>query len=102
MKKTPYSAAAEQARLYEQAKQFDLAAISWKRAASVATLRVNKEWAAVRADVCEKILNLNARLDQLQESASERAKEAAKTKAKKKMAEALEAHMNNSTSGENQ
>ncbi len=93
MKKTPYSAAAEQARLYEQAKQFDLAAISWKRAAAVATLRVNKEWAAVRADVCEKILSLAARLEQLQESASERAKEAAKTKAKKKMAEALETHI---------
>ncbi|MGF2654825.1 ANR family transcriptional regulator [Serratia marcescens] len=93
MKKTPYSAAAEQARLYEQAKQFVLAAISWNRAASVARLRVNQEWAAVRADVCEKILSLNARLEQLQESASERAKEAAKTKAKKKMVEALKAHI---------
>lgn len=93
MKKTPYSAAAEQARLYEQAKQFDLAAISWKRAASVARLRVNQEWAAVRADVCQKILSLAARLEQLQENASERAKKAAKTKAKKKMAKALEAHI---------
>ncbi|MBS3895001.1 ANR family transcriptional regulator [Serratia marcescens] len=93
MKKSPYSAAAQQAIQHEHAEEFDLASTFWRRAETVAMKPVNQQWASTRAEMCEKRHGLEERRALLQESASERAKEAAKTKAKKKMAEALEAHI---------
>ncbi|MFP7327440.1 ANR family transcriptional regulator [Serratia marcescens] len=102
MKASAYRAVAQQAIQHEHAEEFIQAATFWRRAEAVAMKPVNQDWAATRAELCEKRHSLTERRALLQESASERAMEAAKTKAKKKMAEALEAHMNNSTSGENQ
>jgi hypothetical protein len=98
---TPYRTAAQQAIQHEHAEEFDLAATFWRRAETLAVKPINQRWAATRIELCEKRHSLAARLDQWHEDASERAKEAAKTRAKKKLAESLEAHMNKTTSGEN-
>lgn len=97
MKASAYRAVAQQAIQLEHAEEFNLAATFWRRAETVAMKPVNQDWAATRAELCEKRHCLTERRALLQESASERAKEAAKTKAKKKMAEALEANIKTTT-----
>lgn len=93
MIKIPYSEAAQRAIQHEKAEEFIQAATFWRIAESFAVKPANQDWAATRAELCEKRHSLTERRALLQESASERAKEAAKTKAKKKMAEALQSHI---------
>lgn len=95
-----YRAAAQQAIQHEHAEEFDLAATFWHRAGMIAVKPVNQQWAATRAELCEKRHSLAARLDQWSEETNRRLQLAAETKAKKKLAESLEAHMNKTTSGE--
>ncbi|MNY71795.1 hypothetical protein D3C86_2102190 [compost metagenome] len=66
----------------------------------IAVKPVNQQWAATRAELCEKRHSLASRQEVWKEDAVKRSKEAAKTRAKKKLVESLEAHMNKTTSGE--
>jgi len=100
MNTSPYSAAAQQAIQHEHAEEFDLAVTFWRRAEMIAVKPVNQQWAATRAELCEKRHSLAARLDQWSEETNRRLQLAAETKTKKKLAESLEAHMNKTTSGE--
>ncbi|WP_185959381.1 ANR family transcriptional regulator [Serratia liquefaciens] len=95
-----YIKAAQRGIQHEKVEEFIQAATFWRIAESFAVKPVNQDWAATRAELCEKRHSLTERRALLQESASERAKEAAKTRAKKKLAESLEAHMNKTTSEE--
>ncbi len=99
---TPYRVAAQQAIQHENAGEFDLASTFWHRAESLAVKPINQQWAATRAELCEKRHSLAGRQEVWKEDAIKRSKEAAKTRAKKKLAESLEAHMNKTTSGENE
>lgn len=100
MKMSPYPAAAKQAIQHEHAEEFDLAAAFWRRAEMIAVKPVNQQWAATRAELCEKRHSLATRQEVWKEDACKRATEAARTRAKKKLAESLEAHMSKTTSGE--
>jgi len=100
VKKIPYSEAAQRAINHENAEEFAQAATFWRIAESLAVKPINQQWAATRAELCEKRHSLAARLDQWSEETNRRLQLAAETKAKKKLAESLEAHMNKTTSGE--
>ncbi|MGG4625194.1 ANR family transcriptional regulator [Serratia odorifera] len=93
MIKIPYSEAAQRAIQHEKAEEFAQAATFWRIAESLAVKPVNQQWAATRAELCEKRHSLAARLDQWSEETNRRLQLAAETRAKKKMAEALEAHI---------
>ncbi|WP_167519906.1 ANR family transcriptional regulator [Serratia proteamaculans] len=95
-----YLKAAERSIQHEKAEEFGQAATFWRIAESLAVKPVNQQWAATRAELCEKRHSLAARLDQWSEETNRRLQLAAETKAKKKLAESLEAHMNKTTSGE--
>lgn len=100
MKKIPYSEAAQRAIQHEKAEEFIQAATFWRIAESFAVKPVNQQWAATRAELCEKRHTLAARLEQWSEETNRRLQLATETKAKKKLAESLEAHMNKTTSEE--
>lgn len=100
MKTSPYRAAAQQAIQHEHAEEFAQAATFWHRAGMIAVKPVNQQWAATRAELCEKRHSLAARLERWSEETNRRLQLAAETKARNKLAESLEAHMNKTTSGE--
>ncbi|CAI1046343.1 ANR family transcriptional regulator [Serratia ficaria] len=93
MIKIPYSEAAQRAINHEKAEEFAQAATFWRIAESLAVKPVNQNWAATRAELCEKRHSLAARLVQWSKETNRRLQLAAETRAKKKMAEALEAHI---------
>ncbi len=63
MKVSPYMLNANQAAKFEKAEQLDLAATFWRQASAVAVKEVNRDWADVRADRCDKRRTLVARSD---------------------------------------
>ncbi|NBJ34752.1 ANR family transcriptional regulator [Serratia fonticola] len=100
MKLSPYTLNANQAAKFEKAGQLQLAATFWRQASAVAVKPVNRDWADVRADRCDKRRTLNARSDAWEQKTKERQQRAEATKANKRLAEALGSHINKTTSGE--
>lgn len=93
MNLSPYMLNANQAIRFEKAGQLELAATFWRQASAVAVKPVNRDWADVRADRCDKRRTLVIRHEATRQKAIAE-KEA------KRVSEALGSHINKTTSGE--
>ncbi|HBE9082237.1 ANR family transcriptional regulator [Serratia fonticola] len=93
MKLGPYMLNANQAVKFEKADQLQLASTFWRQASAVAVKEVNRDWADVRADRCDKRRTLAVRHEAARQKAIAE-KEAKRT------AETLGSHINKTTSGE--